>query len=52
MVDVGSGKGMLVSTGGRRGPTYALVWTDNGVLFSLTGYGVASEAVPLAKSLH
>jgi hypothetical protein len=43
---------MLVITGGRRGPTYALVWVQGGVVYTLTGYGSSADAVPLAKSLE
>ena len=47
---VGEHDGMLFVTGGRRGPTYALAWTADGIVFTLTGYGSSADAVPLAKS--
>jgi hypothetical protein len=52
VVRVGNSDAMLVITGGRRGPTYALAWTQGGVVFTLTGYGSSADAVPLAKSLE
>ena len=50
-VDVRGAPGMLLSTGGRRGPAYELVWLDHERFFTLTGYGNPSAAVPLATSL-
>jgi hypothetical protein len=47
---VGDRDGMLFVTGGRRGPTYALAWTADGIVFMLTGYGSSADAVPLASS--
>lgn len=41
---------MLLNTAGRRGPTYELFWTRNGIVFSLAGYGSSADAVPLAIS--
>jgi hypothetical protein len=52
VVRVGDADAMLVITGGRRGPTYALAWVRDGVVFTLTGYGSSADAVPLAKSLE
>lgn len=43
---------VLFSTGGRRGPTYALVWARNGLVFALTGYGSSGDAVALANSTN
>jgi hypothetical protein len=51
LVRVGDADAMLVITGGRRGPTYALVWTRDGVVYTLTGYGSSADAVTLATSL-
>jgi hypothetical protein len=51
LVDVKGAKGMLLSTAGRRGPTYGLIWTRNGMIYSLTGYGNTGEAIPLAESI-
>lgn len=50
-VDILGTPGMLLSTGGRRGPAYELVWLDHERFFTLTGYGNPSAAVPLASSL-
>ncbi len=51
VVDVGAGKGILLHTGGRRGPSYALVWEAGGRIYTLSGYGSPADAVPLARSL-
>jgi hypothetical protein len=51
-VDVNGVRGMLVNTAGRRGPTWALIWAKNGIVYSLAGYGSAGDAVPLANSLN
>ena len=48
-VAVSGAPAILFSTGGRRGPTYALVWTKNGLVFALTGYGSSGDAVALAN---
>jgi len=37
--------------GRRGGPGYALIWTKNGIVYSLTGFGDSSQAIPLADSL-
>ena len=52
LVRVGDTDAMLVITGGRRGPTYALTWVRDGIVFTLTGYGSSADAAPLAKSLE
>jgi len=44
-------QGTLLNTAGRRGPTYALVWAKNGMVYSLTGFGNSTDAVALANSL-
>jgi hypothetical protein len=49
-VQVKGERGMLVTTGGRRGPTYELIWADGGTVFTLAGYGSSADAVPLASS--
>jgi hypothetical protein len=50
-VTVDGAPAMLLNTAGRRGPTYELLWTRDGTVFSLAGYGSSAEAVPLASSL-
>jgi hypothetical protein len=50
-VTVNGARGMLVNTAGRRGPTWALIWTKNGMVYSLAGYGSSGDAMPLAASL-
>jgi len=51
-VRVGDAPGMLLNTAGRRGPTYALVWAEQGMVYTLLGYGSAADALPLARSLR
>ncbi len=51
-VRVAGTRGTLLSMAGRRGPGYALVWTKDGVAYSLTGFGDSSQAVSLANSLE
>jgi hypothetical protein len=43
-------RGMLLTTGGRRGPTYQLIWASGGTVFMLAGYGSSADALPLANS--
>ena len=50
-VKVNGTDGTLLSMAGRRGPGYALIWTKNGIVYSLTGFGDSSQAVALADSL-
>jgi hypothetical protein len=52
VVDVNGVPAMLLNTAGRRGPTYALLWTTGGRAYSLTGYGSTGDAVPIANSIH
>jgi hypothetical protein len=51
-VDINGSSGTLFNMAGRRGPTYSLVWTDRGMVFSLTGYGDSSQATQLARSVR
>jgi hypothetical protein len=51
VVKVNGTSGTLLSMAGRRGPGYALIWTNNGLVYSLTGFGDSSQAVVLADSL-
>jgi hypothetical protein len=50
-VKVNGANGTLLSMAGRRGPGYALIWTNNGIAYSLIGFGDSSQAVGLADSL-
>jgi hypothetical protein len=50
-VKVDGTNGTLLSMAGRRGPGYALIWTKNGLVYSLVGFGDSSQAVGLADSL-
>lgn len=45
-------RAMLLNSGGRRGPTYELIWAEHGMVYTLTGYGSSADAVPLAKSAN
>ena len=51
VVKVNGADGTLLSMAGRRGPGYALIWTKNGLVYSLVGFGDSSQAVGLADSL-
>jgi hypothetical protein len=51
VVKVNGTDATLLSMAGRRGPGYALIWTKNGIVYSLTGFGDSSQAVGLAGSL-
>lgn len=51
MKEVNGAPAVLLNTAGRRGPTWALLWTKNGMVYSLAGYGSAADAVPLATSI-
>jgi hypothetical protein len=51
VVKVNGTNGTLLSMAGRRGPGYALIWTKNGLVYSLVGFGDSSQAVGLADSL-
>jgi hypothetical protein len=50
-VKVDGVQGTLLTLAGRRGPGYTLIWTKNGTVYSLVGFGDSSEAVDLANSL-
>lgn len=52
VVNVNGTRGTLLTMAGRRGPGYALIWTKNGLVYSLTGFGDAGQAVALADSLR
>jgi hypothetical protein len=51
-VNVAGTHGTLLSMAGRRGPGYVLIWTKDGIVYSLTGFGDSSQAVALAESLR
>ena len=57
-VDVDGVKGMLITQHamedtpvGNTPPGYTLVWVKNGMVYSLSGFGDSSLAVPIAESL-
>jgi len=44
---------LITLRGWARGvPGYSLMWVKNGIIYSLTGFGSADQAVPLADSLE
>ena len=49
-VQINGQPGLLLTTGGRRGPTYQLMWVSGSTVFTLAGYGSSADAVPLASS--
>jgi len=54
-VQVDDVQGTLITTLQRphaRSPAYTLLWIKNGIIYSLTGFGSADQAVPLADSLQ
>jgi hypothetical protein len=51
-VTVNGARGMLLNTAGRRGPTWALIWAKDGIVYSLVGYGSSGDALALARSLE
>ncbi|HVX39457.1 MAG TPA: hypothetical protein VHB25_07775 [Gemmatimonadaceae bacterium] len=51
-VAVNGAPAMLLNTAGRRGPTYALVWAKDGLVYQLSGYGNPGDAVALANSVR
>jgi len=52
VVQVNGRPAMLLNTAGRRGPSYELLWTASGRVYSLIGYGSSGDAVSLAESIH
>jgi hypothetical protein len=50
-VAVSGAPGILLNAAGRRGPSYELLWVRNGMAYTLTGYGSAADALPLAVSV-
>jgi hypothetical protein len=51
-VSIGASPGMLLTTAGRRGPTYALVWPRGGLVYVLSGYGNPGDAVKIADTVR
>ena len=51
-VEVGNASGMLLNTVGRRGPTWTLLWTADGMVYAMAGYGIAADAKALAASVR
>ena len=51
-VTVNGVPGTLLSLAGRRGPNYSLFWAQNGIVYSLTGFGDPGEATKIAESLN
>jgi hypothetical protein len=51
VVKLNGTNGTLLTMAGRRGPGYALIWTKDGLAYTLVGFGDSSQAVTLADSL-
>lgn len=43
---------LLVNLGGRRGPTYELIWAKDGMVYSLEGYGSTADGLSTARSVR
>ena len=43
---------MLITTAGRRGPTYAVLWRSDNMTYVLAGYGNSADAAALAASVN
>jgi hypothetical protein len=52
MKEVNGAPAMLLVTAGRRGPTWELLWAKGSLVYALTGYANAGDAVPLASSVN
>ena len=50
-VKVAGAQGTLLTEASRRGPGYTLIWSKNGTVYSLVGFGDSSQAVELGDSL-
>jgi hypothetical protein len=51
-VSVNGVQGTLLHFPGHDRPSYALIWVDGGIIYSLIGWGDPSSAVQLASSLE
>ena len=51
-VTINGAQGTLLDMAGRRGPTYALIWSRDDLVYTLTGFGGTGEAVALAESVQ
>jgi hypothetical protein len=51
-ISVSGTPAMLLNTAGRRGPTYAVVWFRNNLVYELSGYGSAGDAAALASAVR
>lgn len=43
---------LLVNLGGRRGPTYEMIWARDGIVYTLEGYGTTADALSTAQSVR
>ncbi len=50
-LSVAGAPAMLMTTAGRRGPTYALIWRRDALTYLLAGYGNPADAATLAASV-
>ncbi len=51
-VTVAGAPGLLFGAGGRRGPSYVLVWAKSGIVYALTGYGNSADGVAAANAIN
>ncbi len=51
VVNLADGPAMQLTTAGRRGPSYVLIWARSGMVFSLAGYGSPADGAPIANSV-
>jgi hypothetical protein len=51
LVNLPGGPAMLLTTAGRRGPSYVMIWSRHGMVFSLAGYGSPGDAAPVANAI-
>jgi hypothetical protein len=51
-LSVNGARAIVMNTAGRRGPTYAVAWTDGRLVYELSGYGNAGTAADLARSVR
>ena len=51
-LSVNGSRAMQFNLAGRRGPTYAVAWTRDGMVYLLSGYGTPGDAARLAASVR
>jgi hypothetical protein len=51
-IRINDAPGLVVNLGGRRGPTNLLIWSRDGMVYSLEGYGSTADEMSLAQSIR